>query len=96
MIYIGLAISFALQLYLWALIGRMIISWVPLFAPNWRPGKFLASIFEIIYTVTDPPLKFLKRYIKPLHLGTVSLDLGFMVLFVIVLFARRLTAIIFF
>ncbi|WP_028821535.1 YggT family protein [Propionimicrobium lymphophilum] len=96
MVVIGLAIYWVLRIYLWALIGRMVISWVPLFAPDWRPGKLLASLFEIVYTLTDPPLKFLNRYIKPLPLGTVSLDLGFMVLFVIVLFAQRLTLFIFF
>ena len=40
---------------------------------------------EAIFTLTDPPLKFLRRYIPPLRLGTVSLDLSFMVLFIVVL-----------
>ena len=40
---------------------------------------------ETIFTLTDPPLKFLRRYIPPLRLGTVSMDLSFMVLFIVVL-----------
>ncbi|HVT71260.1 MAG TPA: YggT family protein, partial [Trebonia sp.] len=40
---------------------------------------------ETIFTVTDPPLKFLRRFIPSLRLGTVSLDLSFMVLYFVVL-----------
>jgi len=42
-------------------------------------------IAETVYTLTDPPLKFLRRYIPPLRLGTVAMDLSFMVLFIVVL-----------
>jgi YggT family protein len=42
-------------------------------------------VAEAIFTLTDPPLKFLRRYIPPLRLGTVALDLSFMVLFIVVL-----------
>ena len=41
----------------------------------------LLVVAEAIYTVTDPPLRFLRRLIPPLRLGQVQLDLAFIVLF---------------
>jgi YggT family protein len=38
---------------------------------------------EVVWSVTDPPLKALRRVIPPLRLGTVSLDLSSLVLLVI-------------
>jgi YggT family protein len=45
----------------------------------------LLIIAEGIFTATDPPLKFLRRYIRPLRIGTVAIDLSFMVLFIVIL-----------
>jgi YggT family protein len=42
-------------------------------------------IAEVVYSATDPPLRFLRRYIPSLRLGTVALDLSFMLLFLVVL-----------
>nr|WP_076389668.1 YggT family protein [Vaginimicrobium propionicum] len=96
MVYIGIAILWVLRIIVWLLIARMIISWIPIFAPTWRTPAFVAAIFEVIYTLTDPPIRFVGKYVKPLRLGGVSLDLGFMVVFLIVLALQRLTVIFFF
>jgi YggT family protein len=34
--------------------------------------------------VTDPPLKALRKVLPPLRIGQISLDLGFIVLFIVV------------
>lgn len=96
MVYIGIAILWVLRIYIWLLIARMLISWIPVFAPTWRAPAVFAAVFEFIYTLSDPPIRFVGKYIKPLRLGGVSLDLGFMVVFVIVLLLQRLTVIFFF
>ena len=83
--YLREVLTYLLTLYLVVLIGRMIFSWVQVFARDWRPSGILLVIAETIFTLTDPPLKFLRRYIPPLRLGTVSMDLSFMVLFIVVL-----------
>ena len=80
---------FALLLYLIVLIGRLIFDWVQLFSRDWRPRGALLFLAEIIYTLTDPPLNWLRRYIPPLRLGAVSLDLGFIILFLAVNIAMR-------
>jgi YggT family protein len=80
-----IVLTYVLWLYLLLLIGRMIFTWVRAFSPAWEPHGFFLVIAEGIFTVTDPPLRFLRRYIRPLRLGSVALDLSFMVLFFVVL-----------
>lgn len=79
-----------LNVYLGLLFVRAILSWVPLFAPNWRPRGPILVIFEAIYTVTDPPLNFVRRFIRPIRIGTVGLDMGFLVVVLAVIVAQRL------
>jgi YggT family protein len=75
----------AVFLFLLALIGRMVLDWIQVFARDWRPTGPVLVGAEGIYTVTDPPLKALRRVIPPLRLGSVQVDLAFTVLFVLVL-----------
>ena len=83
--YLTIVLTYVLTIYLVILIGRMIFGWVQVFAREWRPKGFVLVLAEAIYTVTDPPLKFLRRFIPPLRLGMVAMDLSFMVLFIVVL-----------
>jgi len=70
------------SLYLLLLFGRLIIGWIGVFARDWRPSGPLVVVLEVIYSATDPPLKLLRRVIPPLTIGSVRLDLGFMILFI--------------
>jgi YggT family protein len=83
--YLREVLTYVLTIYLVLLIGRMIFGWVQVFARDWRPTGILLVVAEAIFTVTDPPLKFLRRFIPPLRLGMVAMDLSFMVLFIVVL-----------
>jgi YggT family protein len=83
--YLREVLTYVLTIYLVILIGRMIFGWVQVFAREWRPSGILLVLAEAIFTVTDPPLKFLRRFIPPLRLGVVAMDLSFMVLFIVVL-----------
>lgn len=87
---LGLIIDLALLAYLAVLFARMILSWVPMFSPNWQPRGAMLVVAEVIYTLTDPPLRFLRRFIPSVRVGTVMLDLGFMVLWLLVLVLRQL------
>ena len=78
-------LTYVLTIYLVLLIGRMIFGWIQVFARDWRPTGIVLVLAEAIFTVTDPPLKFLRRFIPPLRIGMVALDLSFMVLFIVVL-----------
>jgi YggT family protein len=74
-------LTIVLWLYLFILIVRMIFSWIQSFSRDWRPSGIILVVAESAFTVTDPPLKFLRRFIPPLRIGMVALDLSFMVLF---------------
>jgi len=76
---------YILWFYLLLLIGRLIFSWIQAFARDWRPRGPVLVVAEAVYTATDPPLKFLGRFIPVLRLGSVALDLSFMLLFFVVL-----------
>ena len=83
--YLREVLTYVLTIYLVILIGRMIFSWVQVFAREWRPSGILLVIAEGIFTITDPPLKLLRRFIPTFRLGMVALDLSFMVLFIVIL-----------
>ncbi|MGH3198482.1 MAG: YggT family protein [Streptosporangiaceae bacterium] len=83
--YLREVLTYVLWIYLVVLIGRMIFSWVQVFARDWHPSGILLVIAEGIFTITDPPLRFLRRFIPTLRLGMMALDLSFMVLFIVIL-----------
>lgn len=63
------------------LLLRFVIDWIRVFAREWTPRGPALVVAEGVYTATDPPLKFLRRYIPPLRLGGISIDFAFMALF---------------
>lgn len=77
-------VYFALLVFLLLLIFRLIMEYVFLLARSYRPTGLVAAALELAYSVTDPPLKALRKVIPPLRIGQVSLDLGFIILFIVV------------
>ena len=75
---------YVLSVYLVVLIARMVLSWVQVYAKSWSPTGILLVVAEGVYSATDPPLRFLRRYIPSIRLGSVALDLSFMLLFLVV------------
>ena len=73
-----------LTLYKWALFLRIFIDYARMFARNWRPNSFLIAIFEAIYAVTEPAMAYVRRFVPPLRLGGVAIDLSFIVLIIAV------------
>jgi YggT family protein len=77
---IGSVLRFALFMFFVVLLGRLVLDWVQAFARDWRPRGVVLVLAEVVYTITDPPLKALRRLIPPLTIGSMRLDLGFLVL----------------
>ena len=73
-----------------ALIGRFVIDWVQVLARSWKPAGPVLVIAEGIYTVTDPPLRALRKVIPSPSLGGVRLDLSFLVLMLLTSLALNL------
>ena len=75
----------ALLLYLLVLFARLILDYIPMFNREWRPKGAGLVAAEIVYTITDPPIRFFRRIIPPLRIGSLSLDFGFSLTILIVL-----------
>jgi YggT family protein len=81
MLSVGSLLANILQLFLFALLGRLIFDYVQMFSKTWRPRGLVLYLAEAIYTITDKPMQFVGRFVPPLRLGAISLDMSFIVLF---------------
>jgi YggT family protein len=91
---VGDLVYILLWLFFVLLIARLVLDYIQMFARSWRPSGLLLVVAEVVYTITDPPLKALRRVIPPLRIGSVSLDLSFLVLVVLLQIAIYLTTFI--
>ncbi len=82
---VWIVLYYVLALYLLLLVGRLIIDILQSYSRSWTPSGPLAVVAEVVFTATDPPLRLLRRYIRPLRLGSVSIDLSYTLLFVIII-----------
>jgi YggT family protein len=75
---------YLLYIFLGLMLVRLVVDWTMVFARNWRPTGVVAAILEVAYSVTDPPLRALRRVLPPLRLGSFALDLAFIVVIVVI------------
>ena len=71
-----------LLIFFLVLLARVVLSIVQALAHDYRPTGFMLVVFETVYTVTDPPLRLLRRVIPPIRIGTVQFDLAFLILLI--------------
>lgn len=90
MSFIGIVLYWALQLYFYAMFTRFIVDLVVGLNRTWRPPGILMPVIDFAYTITDPPLKFVRRFVPPLRLGPVAFDLAWTIVLIAVLFAQGL------
>jgi len=83
-------IHFALYLAFLVLMFRLILDWVQTFARFWKPQGVALIFASTVYTMTDPPMRLMRKWIPPLRIGTVSLDMGFLVLLVVLSIAQSI------
>lgn len=70
------------QIYLFAILGRILLSWFPI-----SPGGMVATVFSFLYSITEPVLGPLRRVLPPIAMGGMGFDLSpIIVLFVLQLF----------
>ena len=76
-------VSTLLFLFFILLIGRLVLDWVRVLARSWRPRGIVLLLAEAVYTVTDPPLRAVRKVVPSLTLGTIRIDLAFIILFLL-------------
>jgi len=96
MFIVGSIIDWVLWVFLLLLFARMILSWVPVLVRDWEPRGPMLVVAELIYSITDPPLRLLRKVLRPVRIGNMMLDLAFIGLTIIVLILRQVNGRIFF
>ncbi|USR80037.1 YggT family protein [Arcanobacterium pinnipediorum] len=84
MSYLLILLIWLCSIYTFILFARVVIDLTMTLARQWRPEGVIVVLFNIVYMLTDPPLRLVNRYIPPLRLGAVALDVGFILVFVAV------------
>ena len=83
-------IDWLIEAYITVLFVRMILDWVMVLAPRWHPSGIVASLVCIVYQLTEPPLRWLRRYVKPIPMGPIYFDTSFLVLYFVLIILRVL------
>ena len=90
----GSLIAFVLQLFIISLFARVILDYIRIFSPSWRPRGVILAIAEAVYAITDPIMRFVRRFIPPLRIGPVAIDISFLLIFfvteILISFAHRI------
>ena len=73
-------LSSILSLYFLILLVRVVLDWVQVFARQWRPRGLILVLANLVYALTDPPLRLIRRRVPMARLGGVGIDLSFLVL----------------
>ncbi|MDR0990494.1 MAG: YggT family protein [Propionibacteriaceae bacterium] len=84
-----------IAVYEFILFIRVILSWVVAFNQEWTPRGPLLVVSEFVYTLTDPPLRLIRRVIKPVRFGQFALDLSVIVLFIVIFVLSSVISLIF-
>ncbi|GAA1144489.1 YggT family protein [Nocardioides aquiterrae] len=92
---VGLVIHVILWVFIALLWVRFVVDWVQVFARSWVPHGVLLVGLEGVYSATDPPIKALRRVIPPLRIGSISLDLSFLIVMIGAYILLRLNSAIF-
>jgi YggT family protein len=93
---LGSIIDTILFIFLALMLIRLVVDWVQIFARSWTPTGPVLFVLEIVYTITDPPILFVRRFVPPLRIGSVALDTSFLIVLVVVYLLRILVAMVFF
>ena len=87
-------LELVVNLFIVVLLVRVVLDWVQAFAREWRPRGFVLIVAEVVYTITDPPVRALRRVIPPVTIGRIRLDVAFIALFVLCWLALFLLAMV--
>ncbi len=82
MLVIAVVLYWVTQLFIYVMWGRFIIDLIPTFSRGWRPRGFLLVVSEFLFTVTDPPIKAVRRLVPPLRTSGAVIDFSWSIVLV--------------
>jgi len=83
-------LGFALFVFWLLLIARVVVEFIRSFSRDWQPRGVTVVVLEIIMTLTDPPVRLLRRIIPQLTIGAIRFDLSIMVLLLVAFIGMQL------
>ncbi|MCC8909499.1 MULTISPECIES: YggT family protein [unclassified Curtobacterium] len=87
-------LSYLLLLYILVLWGRFVLDIVQQFNRSWRPRGALLVVADVVYTVTDPPIRAVRRVLPPMRMGPVALDFGWTIVLLLAIIIRFVIALL--
>ena len=94
--FVGGVINLVLTLFLFLLFARFVVDWVQVFARSWTPKGIVLVVLEVVYSITDPPILFIRRFVPPLRLGAIALDTSFIIVLISCYLLLELNRVVFF
>ncbi|NHF63010.1 YggT family protein [Microcella pacifica] len=85
-IYVALLIVFI------AMWGRFVLDWIQALNRGWRPQGAVVILAEVVYTITDPPIRLVRRVIPPLQIGSIRLDFAWTIVLIVLLILMSLVS----
>ena len=95
MLLVGSIIDTILFIFLALMLIRLVVDWVQIFARSWTPTGPVLFVLESVYTITDPPILFVRRFVPPLRIGSIALDTSFLIVLIAVYLLQILNRMIF-
>ncbi|MDP9823501.1 YggT family protein [Nocardioides massiliensis] len=92
---VGQFIQGILWMFMVLLIIRLVVDWIQVFARSWQPTGPILVVLEVVFSITDPPIKAIRKVIPPLRLGSIALDVSFILVFIVVILLMRVNQAIF-
>ncbi|CAB4629084.1 unannotated protein [freshwater metagenome] len=80
---VGQVLATILFVYQLIFFARIVFDLLQMFARSWRPRGPILIVAEVIYSLTDPPLRVLRKVIPQVRLGGVALDFSFLILLIV-------------
>ncbi|GAB2459961.1 YggT family protein [Conyzicola lurida] len=75
-------LAIALNLFVLIMWARFVLDLVAMLAREWRPRGPLLIVAELVYTITDPPVKAVRRVVPPLRAGGIVIDFSWSIVLI--------------
>lgn len=80
---IALVAYYAITLFMFTMWARFILDLVVVFARGWRPSGVGLVLSELVFTITDPPIKAVRKIVPMVRIGNGALDLSWMLVMLV-------------
>jgi YggT family protein len=74
---------YIISLFMFVMWARFILDLVVVFARGWRPSGVGLILSEFVFTITDPPIKAVRKVVPMIRIGSGALDLSWMLVMLV-------------